>query len=1251
MSRRQPAVPKPAFVLLSALLPVLPLRAAPQDPPSDPAATAATEGLAHKARGRDEEAAAAMLRAAQHFANDANAPLSARIAAEGTTAMALYLDARTTGGRIDGALALRDSLLGRIDAAFRDQVGVLTLEAMIERGDDRALSLARELAFVDNVWICGPFDNERGAAFGKDLPSESGFDPAASHAGKVRATSWRRLDGMAPRGSLWLGAVLRPAEQVACTVAFALVAERAGSVALHFGTSGAFVLRCNGAVVHRRDADHAFAYDQEAVAVPLQAGPNLVVLKLCHQDAGPFATSVRVAELTGGPCAFVRASAEPAVMELAAATKAVAGAPGAAALQGARSAATVETARGVDAMWLAMLWLSRHADPENDRRDHRFAAIAANDLPDVAQARMLLAATRVRNAKNTAELDENERRADYEAMLAKDPSHVEASVLLGQMLLQSTGLVEQAEMLARNARTVCADHEPATMLMADVLQARGLGALAAREWRSAAARKEATVAGLRAALRALDQGNPKGRSAVLELQRRLHARSGDVSDGIALAELALRTGFVDEAMQTLDLVLRREPLMRRAFAMRADLAESRGRFDEAISHWAAWLALCPDDDDALAATSRLHGLAGRTDDQIEALRAALECNPNRRDDQRHLEYLAAEATPFYEAHAIDAASLRQAKTPEPALDNRDPLCHLLRQRVVQAHKNGTVSEYQHLVVRVLTEAGARSMSSYRVPHYGGEQRARLLACSVHKQDGTTEEPKLRGAAVSLPSLAAGDVVELKTRVDDLGPSFFGDYFGLLHFLSADDGSCVVRSELVVIAEAGREYRFQAKNGAPQPETKSAPDGSTIYRFAMEGVDRDAPEPGRPDARERAPLVRFTTFRSWDHFSSWWWDLIRGQMETTPAMKAKVQELIAGCTTQEQRIAAIYRFVSTDVRYEAWEFGVHGYKPYATSVIFERRHGDCKDKALLLCALLSEVGVKASPVLIFADEMRSDDDLELPMVQHFNHCIAWMPEQDGRAAQFLDGTATWHPVGTLPEMDQGADVLVVETGKAKLLQVPWTTPEQNNDRVEWNLELRDASPRAQQIETPTGNAAVRTRAGLAVEPARRTEHLERQLVSRFGPVTLGEATTSDLMDLGAPVRVAVDFVVKELGQKNQVEWQLPSTFAEEPLAQLTSEPERRTPLLLGVPRGDERVVAYRLPEGYRPASLPEPVEKTGPFGSFTMKWRLENDRVVVTRTLKLATARVEPADYAAFRDFVGALRAADSQRILLKKEAR
>src|SRR5262249_38751989 len=138
-------------------------------------------------------------------------------------------------------LALRQSPLAQRHPDVKDQLSVIALEQAIAAG--RGRELARELACLDSLWICGPFDNERGAAFQPPLPSERAFEPGASYPGKQRPVAWRRLAGAAPNGRFELGEVLRPNTQVACTVAAVLVADADTDAALHLGCAGSFRVR------------------------------------------------------------------------------------------------------------------------------------------------------------------------------------------------------------------------------------------------------------------------------------------------------------------------------------------------------------------------------------------------------------------------------------------------------------------------------------------------------------------------------------------------------------------------------------------------------------------------------------------------------------------------------------------------------------------------------------------------------------------------------------------------------------------------------------------------------------------------------------------------------------------------------------------------------------------------------------------------------------------------------------------------
>ena len=72
----------------------------------------------------------------------------------------------------------------------------------------------------------------------------------------------------------------------------------------------------------------------------------------------------------------------------------------------------------------------------------------------------------------------------------------------------------------------------------------------------------------------------------------------------------------------------------------------------------------------------------------------------------------------------------------------------------------------------------------------------------------------------------------------------------------------------------------------------------------------------------------------------------------------------------------------------------------------------------------------APVLIFGEDRRGKEDLTLPLMRHFNHCISWV-KHGGEKGLFLDGTAEHHPYQTLPSMDYGANVVVITPKKGVL----------------------------------------------------------------------------------------------------------------------------------------------------------------------------------------------------------------------------
>ncbi|MGA0870719.1 MAG: hypothetical protein ACO3UM_17455, partial [Planctomycetota bacterium] len=94
-----------------------------------------------------------------------------------------------------------------------------------------------------------------------------------------------------------------------------------------------------------------------------------------------------------------------------------------------------------------------------------------------------------------------------------------------------------------------------------------------------------------------------------------------------------------------------------------------------------------------------------------------------------------------------------------------------------------------------------------------------------------------------------------------------------------------------------------------------------------------------------------------------------------------------------------------------------------------------------------------------------------------------------------------------------------------------------------------------------------------------------------------------------------------------------------------------PLVLGAPESARQVLRYRLPAGFKPVALPEPVALEAPFGRYALTWRLDGQDLVVERTRSLDVPRIEAQVYPGFREFAAKADAADARTVLIRPEGR
>jgi cellulose synthase operon protein C len=1117
-----------------------------------------------------------------------------------------------------------------------------------------------ELAPLYRFEFAGPFDNERGAGLDR-LPPAATEPDAISYPGKLRDVVWRTTPSMPPRfGEVRFGYLIDPWNQ-ACVVARTWVhSDVEREALLYLGATSEARAWVDGEQVVALLGERTLRTDAVAVPIELDAGWNEIAILVGGEDGAP-AFVARLAERgTARPLQLEHVAERPegAPIHVLAARAPRStdplDAPGA-----RRRALADDSANG----WLRR---SRLADffrptPEAEHPGRTEAERAFELDPESIEVRTRRAEALVPTG-SAAERDINPWLRAVDDVLASDTDQPWAlrqkarhSIVNQPMLLRALEELERA--LARNPEDM-----QSLGLRVSILDSLGRSAEADLDRRRMLDLPRAALwptyrVGATAVLSSAD---PRG----TQILQDAYASTSDPSYVSALAwssDLLDRNGEsgADRVVRLARLTAENDPwngapLVRAAY----DLI-GLGENDRALALVDEALALAPE----RAATHRWRARALLADGDIEnavaALERLLELDFSAEDDRRLLDHLRASGVqpfhaPYLEplADVIARTTLREPSEPAPGTTGGGDGASrevLLSRVVVDVQPDGTAQRYYRQVVRILTERGARDLD--RVPFGAyGNQEVRVLTANVLGEDG--EERGARtgrssyGIVVDLPPLSIGDVIDLEWRVDDLRPTFFGQYFGFRSGFAPDPSVPTRESEIVLRTTPELPLRTHARGGVGEPQVVALENGGEELTWRLDDLAPVRSEPLMPPATELLPTVQASSYASWEAFGTWWWDLIEEEIKVSPQMRDKVRELTADATTQADRLRAIYDFVVTDIRYNAWEFGVHGYLPYSAPVIYSRGFGDCKDKAILLRALLSEVGIEAWPVLIDAQDRRQVEDHELALVEHFNHCIAFVPEQEGLPEMFLDGTARHHPLGVLPQMDAGARVLVVKEGGVEERTVPFGEADANSWRLDVDAEFfADGGATVGLRRTSFGREGATDRARFDGSADEREETAKQLLARLFGPIAGGvQISTSDLEDLATPVSISMMVSAEQLARPTADGFEIPISLDRLGLlrtAATVGANERRTDLLLTAPSSRTIRVVHTLPQNLAPAEAPESVELRCEDATYTLTISVHATGWIVEESFALLSNRIPVERYAAFREFAARVDEAQS----------
>jgi transglutaminase-like putative cysteine protease len=601
---------------------------------------------------------------------------------------------------------------------------------------------------------------------------------------------------------------------------------------------------------------------------------------------------------------------------------------------------------------------------------------------------------------------------------------------------------------------------------------------------------------------------------------------------------------------------------------------------------------------------------------------------------------------------LGTSSLVSGAQPQPtAAQAYQPPVTILRDDITyDVEADGTFTNDESESVRINTDQGVKTRSQLPISFSTSLQSLDILEAYTITKEGkkidvpadkilVQQSPQSQGAptfddakvkVIVFPAVEVGATINVHLRKTQKIP-LFPNQFSMLEIFSKNTE--FIAGQVTLRASQSLKLQIDAVDLAGG-EVPSEQPGKRQWRWSVEKTQAMVPQMGSVAESDYSPRVAVSTFESYQAAASAYQERARSKAAVTPAIQALADEITQGVTGKREQAEALYRWVSSNVRYVAIYFGFGGVVPHQADDVAQLRYGDCKDHATLYEALLAAKGIRSSPALVNAASSYWLPKAPItPGV--FNHVISYLPDFN----LFVDSTPGIAVFGVLPIEECGKSALVADDGfgKPALVSLPLVDSKNATASVLTKLTIdSDGAIAGESTVSHSGGFDLVNRMIFNSFP----KGMEAQIAGRI--LTFTGQTGTGTYVYGSPKDLAVPFVYKtRFSLPNYVTLPGPGAFSVPTgLGSLSGifgafdtakdpKHEFAAPIIGG---RREEVTIITLPKNVSGMVLPKAVKLNASFGHYESSYVIDGSVLTVTRTLTLdwPAATLQPENYEEFR---------------------
>lgn len=477
------------------------------------------------------------------------------------------------------------------------------------------------------------------------------------------------------------------------------------------------------------------------------------------------------------------------------------------------------------------------------------------------------------------------------------------------------------------------------------------------------------------------------------------------------------------------------------------------------------------------------------------------------------------------------------------------------------------------------------------------------------------------------------------------------------FAQTDTDAAVEQSSLTVRVPASLGMRYRELNGAKLLR-KTEDGGVLTHTWEVRNLSPLTEENDTDPYQVCGPAVLTApndfqmegykgSAASWKQIGQFFYDLNAGRDELPEATRQAVLQLVGNEPNPKAKVMRLYRHLQQSTRYVSIQIGIGGWQTFPASTVVEKGYGDCKALSNYMKGMLKVAGIPSFMASIRAGKEETDLLPDFPSPR-FNHEVLCVPME--KDTLWLECTDQYGQAGYMGSFTGGRYALLETPDGGRLVRTPGYQ-ENENGIVRRGKVVLDAKGNA-RVEATTWYTGIRQESRRSVKETTAGEDLRKWMLQQISLASF-DLARFDLADASGPkgpgMKEELVLDVRQTGTLTDHRLFVPlAQFSRKmPIPDATGPREHEIVRRQGFTDSD--TIVYRVPEGYLPEGLPEPVEIRTAFGTYRSSVTAGPDGLTYTRQLRVPAFRKPAADYPGWVDFWKKVAKADRLQAVWKEK--